>query len=94
MSFHKRSIIGQQLYAAYAHRTNYTPPSNIISLEAYRMSVDTDAARRDRVIAERNDLAQRNAEMVLFIRELSQCSVGDDLWRFVERAKTIMGEVK
>ena len=34
MSFHRR----WQLYAAYATRTQYTPPSNVISLEAYRMS--------------------------------------------------------
>lgn len=52
---------------------------------------ESDAARRDRTIAENNNLRQEAAELRHFVRDLSQASVGDDLWAFVERAKVMMG---
>ena len=86
MSFHKRSA----LFLAHAAHTGYVPASNVISLEQYRMSLDTDAARRDRVVAERNAVWQRVAELEAFIGDVAKASVGDDMWPFVIRAQEIM----
>ena len=58
-------------------------------LAASRREVEELQRACEEHIAERNELAQRNAELMLFVRELSQASVGDSLWAFVEKAKEL-----